>query len=105
MRISAYFDRLNNKKIFGCYDAYDHKETLKSLGFVWNPFGKQWQKEYKTYTEMVTILVDVMVDCDLDLDVFYEASSRCYDEFKHAGREDNYTKESLKKFRAKYDDQ
>lgn len=102
MRISAYYDRLNNKKIFGCEDCYDSKETLKALGFKWNPFRKEWQKEYKTPVEMTTILVDVMVDCDLDFEVYLDAFSKWYDEMKHTECEENFTKDSLEKFNKKY---
>lgn len=104
MRLSVYFDKRNKKSFFVCEECYEYKETLKALGFRWDPAGKWWAKEYKTPTEVTTIFVDVMVGCDLAYEVFEDSLFQC-DDLQIVVDENNFTAESWAKFYEKYNEE
>lgn len=50
-----------------CTNAYDHKETLKAMGFRWNHIGSAWFIDCpKDLTAMGNLICDVFVDCKMD---------------------------------------
>lgn len=103
MYIRAYHDDLNNVNVFACMDAYDHKDTLKAHGFRWNPLRKEWQKNYSTYTELTTTMVDTMIACSLPYDAFEDLYAYSGSDIQNAMDDPaNYDPASVEKFNAAY---
>lgn len=103
MKFAAYYDRLNDRKVLACIDCYDKKDTLKAIGFSWNPLKKEWFKTYGTLHEMTSLFVEALIACDCEYEVYENSwSESSKSDMNKIFDEDSYTPEFLEKFVEKY---
>lgn len=105
MRFTACFDRLNNRCVFACENCFEQKDILKSLGFIWNPNTKEWQKFYNTPAELTRILMETMLRCDCSDDVYDDFWTRScnYKQLETLNDLSVWDREYFAEFCAKYD--
>lgn len=105
MRLTACFDKLNNRCVFACENSYEKKDILKSLGFHWNPNAKEWQKFYNTPAELTRILMETMLRCDCPDEVYDDFCTRScnYKQLETIGDISVWDHEYLAEFCEKYD--
>lgn len=66
-RTQISYDKRNNFICVG--NAYSIKEMLKSLGFRWNPMGKEWLHVVPSGVELGNLLCDIFV-ASADMDIY-----------------------------------
>lgn len=53
--------------MLACSDCYSCKDTLKEMGFKWNPMKRQWEKAVSE-NEVTTLFFQIVVACKMDED-------------------------------------
>lgn len=57
--------KLKNYKQIDITNCYEHRESLKAMGFKWDSRGKCWTRAFATAEELGDIIVDVIINCGL----------------------------------------
>lgn len=66
-RFGVNGDPNKSQTLIVCRDAYDHKESLKEMGYRWNSIGKSWEKK-TTDESFMTEFVKTVVSCGMTYD-------------------------------------